>query len=303
MIAQGVVPMGSRPREADEVFMGASIIRQLSGLLRRRGTPPATEDRPEAELLHQQSLRLDVALNTMVQGLIMFDAFERVVLYNRRYLEISGLSADFLRPGRTLREILEIRKAQGSFHNDIDQYRHELLTAVARGDTKRLLMQTDDGRVCQVVNVPMAGGGWVATHEDITEQVTAKRLIETQKLQLDTALENMSQGLCMFDADARLITCNRKYAEIYRLTEDLIRPGTPFEVILRHQIIVGNVPDWTKADVDLRLERAARRQPYETTNRLRDGVLIYVLHRPMPGGGWVTTHEDVTEARRREDSF
>ena len=233
----------------------------------------------------------------------MFDAFERVVLYNRRYLEISGLSADFLRPGRTLREILEIRKAQGSFHNDIDQYRHELLTAVARGDTKRLLMQTDDGRVCQVVNVPMAGGGWVATHEDITEQVTAKRLIETQKLQLDTALENMSQGLCMFDADARLITCNRKYAEIYRLTEDLIRPGTPFEVILRHQIIVGNVPDWTKADVDLRLERAARRQPYETTNRLRDGVLIYVLHRPMPGGGWVTTHEDVTEARRREDSF
>lgn len=284
--------------------MGVSIIRRLSSMLRSdRASAETREEQQKAELLRQQSLRFDAALNNMAQGLVMFDKSERIVLCNRRYLELSGLTAEFVQPGRTLREILELRQAQGSFYDDIDQYRHELLTAIAKGDTKRLVIETSDGRSCQIVNVPMAGGGWVATHEDITEQITAKRVIEQQKIHLDSALANMSQGLCMFDRNQKLIVCNRTYADLYGLKEADTRPGTSFRAILEHQITSGNTPEWTESDIQSRLNRATANEAYQITNRLHDGRLIAVVHQPMADGGWVTTHEDVTEARRREESF
>jgi len=284
--------------------MGVGIVRRLSALMRRNRPSCGTgAERQKAELLHQQSLRFDAALSNMAQGLIMFDEAERVVLFNRRYLELSGLSPEFMQLGRTLRDILRIMQAQGGFSTDIEKYRAELLAAIAKGDTKRLVMETDDGRFYQVVNVPMVGGGWVATHEDITEQVTAKRVIETQKLHLDAALANMSQGLCMFNADGRLIVCNSKYADLYGLDEQHTRPGTSFRAILEHQIATGNTLDWTDEDIKKRIDKIAAKKPYKITNRLHNGRLISVVHQPMADGGWLTTHEDVTEARHREESF
>jgi diguanylate cyclase (GGDEF)-like protein/PAS domain S-box-containing protein len=265
---------------------------------RRRGA-----ERKGAEQLRQQSLQLDVALNNMSQGLVMFDSAERVVLCNQRYIELSGLSPEFVRPGRTLREILQLRKAQGSFSRDVEEYRRELLEDIASGNTKSVVNVTSAGRWYRVVNVPMAEGGWVATHEDITEQVVAKSVIETQTLQLDAALENMSQGLSMFDAQLRLIVCNKRYAELYGLPDDLTKPGAPLRAILEHHITKGNVREEPDNFITRRLSEVAKNESYQIINRLNDGRLVSVVHRAMPGGGWVATHEDVTEAKAREDSF
>ncbi len=263
----------------------------------------ARAERQKAEELRQQSLQLDVALNNMTQGLVMFDASERVVLCNQRYVEISGLSSDFMQPGRTLREILEARRSQGSFSQDIDDYRRELRKNIANGGTMSLVIETSTGRWHRIVNVPMAGGGWVATHEDITDQVISKTVIEKQKLQLDAALENMSQGLSMFDEKKRLIVCNKRYAELYELQDGLIKPGTPLREILERQIAIGNVPEDRENYITRRLGDVSVRKPYQMMNRLHDGRLVSVVHRPLADGGWVTTHEDVTEAMAREESF
>ena len=260
-------------------------------------------ERQKAEQLRQQSLQFDVALNNMSQGLVMFDAAERLVLCNQRYIELSGLSLKFMQSGRTLREILERRKAQGNFSRDVEEYRHELLEDIAHGITKSIVIETDAGRWHSVVNVPMAEGGWVATHEDITEQVVAKRVIEKQALQLDAALENMSQGLCMFDAKQRLIVCNKRYAELYELPDDLRKPGTPLRAILERHIAVGKVQEDPENFIMRRLSEASNNKSYQIINRLRDGRLVSVVHRPMADGGWVATHEDVTEAKAREESF
>jgi diguanylate cyclase (GGDEF)-like protein/PAS domain S-box-containing protein len=263
----------------------------------------ARTERQKAEQLRQQSLQLDVALNNMTQGLVMFDSSERVVLCNQRYVAISGLSSDFMQPGRTVREILEARHAQGSFSPDIDQYRRELREDIADGKTKSLVMETSAGRWQRIVNVPMPGGGWVATHEDITDQVISKTVIEKQKLQLDAALGNMSQGLSMFDKQQRLIVCNKRYAELYELNDELIRPGNPLREILERQIAIGNVPEDRENYVTRRLGDVSVQKPYKLINRLHDGRLVSVVHRPLEDGGWVTTHEDVTEAMAREESF
>ena len=263
----------------------------------------ARVERQKSEQLRRQSLQFDVALNNMSQGLIMFDSCERVVMCNQRYTEITGLAPNFMQPGRMLREILQARQEQGGFSRDIEEYRRELLGDLSRGITKSLIVTTDNGRSHRVINVPMAGGGWVATHEDITEQLAAKTVIERQKFQLDAALENMSQGLCMFDATQRLIVCNKRYAELYGLTDEQTKPGTKLGVILEHRIARGTAPEDHDSYFRDRLSEVSINKPYQTVNRLRDGRDVSVVHRPMADGGWVATHEDVTEAKSREESF
>ena len=149
----------------------------------------------------------------------------------------------------------------------------------------------------------MLGGGWVATHEDVTEKVRAEKTNEQQKLQLDAALENMSQGLCLFDATQRLIVCNKRYAELYGLNDEQTKPGTTLRAILEHRITRGNAPDDHESYINDRINEVTANMPYQIVNQLRDGRYVSVVHRPMANGGWVATHEDVTEAKRREESF
>ena len=99
------------------------------------------------------------------------------------------------------------------------------------------------------------------------------------------------------------IICNKQYADIYELTEELTKPGTPFQAILEHTVAKGNGPKDATAYLKTRLNDVAGRVPYQTTNKLRDGRYVAVVHRPMANGGWVATHEDITEAKHREESF
>jgi diguanylate cyclase (GGDEF)-like protein len=119
--------------------------------------------------------RLDKAINNMTQGLLLFDAGERLVVCNDRYIEMYGLSPRVIRPGATFAEVLEHRQATGSFVGDVQQYIAATLRDIGR--RKVTIIQTPDGRSVQIVNEPLADGGWVATHEDITERRRAEQQI------------------------------------------------------------------------------------------------------------------------------
>jgi len=115
------------------------------------------------------------ALNNMTQGLCMFDAAARLVLCNERYIEMYHLRGEHARPGTPLRELLRHRQAAGNFTGDIDRYVANCLDQVARGRTESKTNELKDGRVIAVVSRPMRGGGWVATHTDVTEQLLAEK--------------------------------------------------------------------------------------------------------------------------------
>jgi diguanylate cyclase (GGDEF)-like protein len=120
--------------------------------------------------LERANARLDAALNNMSQGLLMFDGAERLIVCNERYLRMYGMSAGIVRPGCTLRQLLEYRKAIGCFSEDIDVYIGDLRARLAQGDSIYLTKHLSDGRVIAILNQPVAGGGWVATHEDMTDR-------------------------------------------------------------------------------------------------------------------------------------
>jgi diguanylate cyclase (GGDEF)-like protein len=120
--------------------------------------------------LREQKFRLDMAINNMSQGLLLFDSAERIAVCNQRYIDMYGLSPNVVKPGCTFHELISHRKAVGSFAGDVDNYRSSILRDLARGTATQMLIQTPDGRSIQIVNQPLSDGGWVVTHEDITEQ-------------------------------------------------------------------------------------------------------------------------------------
>jgi methyl-accepting chemotaxis protein len=121
------------------------------------------------------NIRMRVAINNMSQGLCMFDGHERLVVCNQRYKDLYKLSDDIVKPGRTLAGLLQYRIDNGTFSRHPDQYRAEIVTAMKHGKTTHAEVKSFDGRVVSVINRPMAGGGWVATHEDISERRVAER--------------------------------------------------------------------------------------------------------------------------------
>jgi diguanylate cyclase (GGDEF)-like protein len=120
---------------------------------------------------------LSAALNNMVQGFIMFDAKERIAVYNERYIEMYGLSRDIVKPGCSLLELLEHRVTVGNLKVPPQLYHDDLMSQLAKGKVVNLIIDGGDGREISVTNKPMAGGGWVATHEDITERRRAEAKI------------------------------------------------------------------------------------------------------------------------------
>ncbi|MFI5011729.1 MAG: EAL domain-containing protein [Hyphomicrobiales bacterium] len=129
----------------------------------------------------------------------------------------------------------------------------------------------------------------------------SRRNLHERNSGLETALDNMSQALCMFDAQQRLVVCNRRYAEIFDLPHELRRPGTTLRQILEFRVAKGlyggTDPD---AYIRDRLTVASQLEPSKSLLEFRDGRVFSVSHEPMAGGGWVATHEDVTEHKRAE---
>ncbi len=120
-------------------------------------------------LLQKQALekqRLDIAVNNMTHGLLLFDSSAQLVIWNQRYVDIYGVSPDVLKRGASFRDIATYRKQTGSFEGDIDEY----CAALQRNKLFVTVMTTAAGRIIQIANNPVAGGGWVCTHEDITER-------------------------------------------------------------------------------------------------------------------------------------
>jgi diguanylate cyclase (GGDEF)-like protein len=114
----------------------------------------------------------------------------------------------------------------------------------------------------------------------------------------------MGEGLCMFDAEKRLVICNDRYAEMYRLPPELLKAGTPHHEIIKHRISSGILKGETSNNAATRLISALNALPVDAaTSRVdefADGRLVCVTRQPMVGGGWVATHLDVTEQRKSE---
>jgi diguanylate cyclase (GGDEF)-like protein/PAS domain S-box-containing protein len=186
--------------------------------------------------------RLDIALNNMHQGLVMFDASNRLVLYNERYLTMYRLSPGSLRPGLTLSDFWRLRKAAGTFPAVLDAAcfdssgnltGHPDIVAFLNSELERRTMTFDlpDGRTISITTHKMPDGGWISTHTDITELTQAARELHRTKRFLDTVVENVPVALFVKNAhDHRYVIINRAGEELLGLPREKMIGKTAFEV-------------------------------------------------------------------------
>lgn len=137
----------------------------------------------------------------------------------------------------------------------------------------------------------------------LSERESAASQLTTQNIRFDAALNNMAQGLCMFGADRRLIICNERYARMYNLPAELAKPGATHEAIIKHRvahgILAGEKTDSAAVEKLADLSKHSAEKISSRIDKLADGRKIKVTRDPMPGGGWVAIHEDVTKQDQR----
>lgn len=166
--------------------------------------------------LRAQHRRLDVAVSNMKQALLLFDKSERLVVCNKRYAEMFGLSSEVVKEGCKFRDLIQHRKDTGSYVGDVDAYCDSVRQSLKSAQRMESTVETTDGRWIQVINQPLPEGGWVATIEDVTEQRLSEQRTEyLAKYDPLTNLPNRASFLHHLDLELGKCSNERQLAVLF----------------------------------------------------------------------------------------
>jgi diguanylate cyclase (GGDEF)-like protein/PAS domain S-box-containing protein len=155
-----------------------------------------------------------LALSKMSHGLAMFDASSRLVLCNPQYIKLYRLPADVVKPGCSLRDILELKVRAGTFFGDVDQGLEQIRDRIASGTAVTVLDHWMEDRVVAVATSPTGGGAWVSTHEDVTAHARALRELHSTKTFLDNVIDHVPAAILVKDAiNLRYVLVNKNGEE------------------------------------------------------------------------------------------
>lgn len=263
-----------------------------------------------AKLAHT---RMMIAFDAIGDGFAVYDKDDRLTVYNQKYVELNPQIADLIKPGAQYSTMLRkgIERGgilvEGLSHDEI--FENEMQRHQNPGSSYD--RQLNDGRWIRIVEKRTDGGGIAGIRTDITE--LKRREIQVAKIssQLDSttsqfsiALNNMIQGLCMFDKDQRLILCNKQYLKMYGFSEDVVKPGILLSDIMKYSISLGNYRD-EDAEAALKARHNPEKLQKRTTIKqyLRDGRVMAVMNEPMGNGNTIATYQDITTLERHEEQL
>lgn len=262
--------------------------------------------------LELEKQRLDTAINNMSQGLVMFDAAERLVVCNDLFIEMYGLSREIVKPGCSFRELLRYTAEDGSGLHRVrkkgrrpipepEQYHAQLAAALAKGDVTRFVLEIEDGREVSVTTLPLTAGGWVSTHEDVTERRRAEAKIAY--MAHHDALTELPNRLQLYKQLRQMLAMTRRGTQVAVFCLDLDRfkdvndaHGHPFGDLLLKAVADRLRQCIRDADIAARLGgdefaivQAGSSQPTDATSLA--SRLIEVVGAPYELGGRQVTVE------------
>jgi diguanylate cyclase (GGDEF)-like protein/PAS domain S-box-containing protein len=275
---------GEMPRASDDE-LGAL----LSAMGVMRENIRAMMQREVAQRRSAQA-RLADAVESSRDGIVVVDSEGRIALANSQAADFLGSAPELLKPGVEYATAVTGSAGVG--------------TALVRvGDQLPTTGETRlaDGRWLRVSRNATQEGGFIVVCGDISVLKEQEAKLTATNLRLDAALDNMSQGLCLYDADNRLKVVNRRFFEIFGLSSERVRPGMTFREILDLSVMAGNhlgksAPQLIAEQEGFISLRAQGTQFQE----LSHGRVVAMAHQPTVDGGWVATYEDVTERRHAE---
>ncbi len=268
-----------------------------------------TESKVAEEQLEIVEKRLLDSLEAISEGFLLVDSNDRVQIWNGRYLEIFGNAAgvdisDIVREGRPFLDMIKDGYERGMFtphpggaEGWIADRRRARTTPVSE-----LEIKLGNGRWLKINERRMSDGGRVSVYSDITDFKQREEELDAARVRFEDAIEALSSGFALFDADDRIVVCNTKYREYFPKIADMVTPGTPFTDIIRAARDRGSFPEsndspdeWLAALLNKRASASGIREQH-----LDGGLWLQVSDHRTKDGGIVSIYTDVTDLKHRE---
>ena len=246
-------------------------------------------------------------LDSMGQGISAFDASLRLLVFNRGYVELMDYPEGFLQVGMSYEEILRFNVGRGEYGLDDPESHIRERLAKARASehlTSRLEHRRPNGTVLALRRTPLPCGGFINTYTNITQRKKAEESADRNAAILQATIDNMADGVRVFDKNLRLTMWNRQVFELFGFPADFAKIGTPYSTFLDYTIQRGDYgSDPDRETLDAKLARAKNPTARDIEQELPNGRIVEKRRNPMPGGGFVSTYVDVTEHRRAEQAM
>jgi len=241
----------------------------------------------------------------MEQGVCVYDADNRIVLVNTRYLTLFNLSADIVRIGTCYRDVLANSVVQGNIPaSELDALYASRIALIAAGKPFQTRQTLASGLVITLELKPLPEGGWMTICDDVSRLARLETELQLQTERSQHALAHMSHGLIMYDADGRIVVCNERFLQFYNLDPNIVKPGVAHGTAIDHWLARGNRADMSGEEFrNSRINDVRTRSPKTVLVTRYDGRRVQAVSRFMPDGGWVTVHEDVTERFQHEETL
>jgi diguanylate cyclase (GGDEF)-like protein/PAS domain S-box-containing protein len=269
---------------------------------------PAAKPRTENPETENDDLRTllalhAIALGAMSHGVCVLDAEGRLALFNRRLLDIFELPSELMCLGMSFRALLELGIMRGHYTREaFGETWHECKRKLQQRKPFVLGHKFATGNLIKSHFRPVAAGGWVVIHDLIIEQGLPEPGLERQIDCLQQVFNHMSQGLCLFDANERLLVCNEQYLSIYGFDRTIVKPGISYREILDYAVNSGKHKNLKSEELHDRCMVLARtHSPTSHRLNLSNGKVVETTFRRIADGGWVAVHEDVTVRIREQE--
>lgn len=262
-------------------------------------------DRKAAETrLIEETAKLKAVIDNFPGGIVFAGPDFQMLGCNREYRRLLDLPDDLFRHGLpNLRDVFRFNAERGEYGpGDVEEIVQARIERAKLLSPHAFLRTRPDGTVLEVRGMPVPGGGWVASYMDVTGEVRARealvektRLLEQTSKEREIILAHMSDGLSVFDPDGRLVVWNLQYVKMFGMRIADVERGKPLLDLLEIQRAAGNFQGDPFAYLETIAGSVERSTTYES-EMVVNGRVIRTVHAPMPDGGWVASHEDVTEA-------
>ncbi len=274
----GVIPRGG-PDELGALLAAMAVMRDNIRAMMER----------EVAQRRTAQVRLADALESSREGIVVVDAGRRVALANSQAADFFGCAPEHMTSGDLAETVRSNQLAKTVLSFD-------------RTSPPTFEIQLKDGRWLRISRSATQDGGFIIVYSDISMLKNQEAQLKSANLLLDAALDNMCQGLCLYDSEQRLKVVNRRFCELFRLPPERVRPGITFREVLELSVAAGNhlgkvADELLSEELSLIRQRSANTRFQELSH---DRVLA-VARQPTADGGWVATYEDVTERRRAEE--
>lgn len=243
---------------------------------------------------------LSESIEAMTEGFVLYDRDDRLLVCNETYRQMYPKSAAVIKPGERFEDIIRYGVSQGEYAVDPkDELACELWIAERmefhRSTRRSVEQKLSDGRWIRIDERATGTGGRVGIRSDITKLKRAEQRL------LD-AIESMLEIFVLWDADDRLVLCNRKYLEIVAKAPQILRPGVAFETVLRANVDAKFVVP-SKLDREVWVQQ--RLQAHRDANgsmelNLTDGRAFLITEVRTSDGGIVSIGTEITKIREQE---